>query len=180
MKVTTRKGYLKATSNGESVVAKQVGGRVHVQLGGMTAMPDASQAIGLLRSQVGVGKADFDAAFGHMLPRTKKGTPLRRNARSKTVKITVSKGHIDAVDRKTDELLVLMDEDRHPETGKPCVLIMHDPDGKPPRWRSATAALKLWTDMEYDEQTFGVAFGKILASERSDRSRKAKRRTSRR
>lgn len=187
MKVTTRKGYMKISAAGtKPVIAKQVGGRVHVQIDGMVAMPDGQQALGLLRSQVGVSKADFDAAFGHMLPKktsrrksSRRGA-LRKNSRSAKVRIDVGRGHLEVVDRKTDELLVLMDEDRHPETGEPVVMIAADPEGRPPRWKSATAAAKLWEELGYDPETFGAAFGKLLAAEQRVRSRRARRRTSRR
>lgn len=185
MKVTARKGYMKISAAGaKPVVAKAVGGRVHVSLDGMVAMPDAQQALGLLRSQVGVSKEDFDVAFGHMLPKTAKKSSrrgaLRKNARTVKVRIVVAPGHLEIIDRKTDELLVLMDEDRHPETGEPVVMIGTDLEGRPPRWKSATAAARYWEELGYSPETFGAAFGKLLAAESRVRSRRARRRTSRR
>ncbi len=180
MNVTARKGYLKVGDGGKPVVAKQVGRSIHINIAGVVAMPDAEQAVGLLCKQVGVPKRDFDTAFGHMLPQKNSRGPLRKNSRDRQVKIGVAKGHIEVVDRESGELLALMDEDRHPETQVPCVMIAVDPEGKPPRWRSATTAAKFWADMGYSDETFGMAFGKMLTAEKAARARKARRRTSRR
>jgi len=67
MATTSRKGYLKVTERGETIVlAKQQGDRVYVEVSGMAALPDAKQVWPILKGD-GVAREDYLKAFGHML-----------------------------------------------------------------------------------------------------------------
>ena len=67
MATTVRKGYLKVTERGATVVsAKQQGDRVYVEVSGMAALPDAKQVWQILKGD-GVAREDYLKAFGHML-----------------------------------------------------------------------------------------------------------------